>query len=743
MKQLLQNYRTGQMRVEDVPAPALQPGGVVVRNRFSVVSAGTERATVEFARQSMLGKARSRPDLVKQVISRVRRDGLRATYKTVMSSIDQFTPMGYSSAGEVVEVGEGVDSVSVGDLVACAGGGYASHAEAVYVPRNLVVPLPDGVTPEQGAFGTLGAIAMQGIRRAELMPGESVAVIGLGLIGQITVQILLAYGCPVMGIDIDPAKVAAAKKYGMEASGVIGVDDLAGTAQALSGGAGVDAVVITAATQTSGPVELAGELARERGRVSAVGDVGLDIPRRLYYAKELDVRVSRSYGPGRYDASYEEHGIDYPLPYARWTEQRNMAEFLRLVGAGRIDLAPVITHTFPIDQAAEAYRLVIDNPDNETFLGVLLEYPAGSAPLSRRVTLNDSISASGANGTINVGLIGAGSFARGTITPIIEQLDGLHLRAVASARGANARDVASRYKAEYATTDSDEIMGDDQIHLVIASARHNVNNRIAVDALRAGKHVHVEKPLALDLDQLRDVAAAARDTDAGLMVGFNRRFAPHVVAMKKVFEGRSTPLMMHYRVNAGFIPADSWVHDPVEGGGRIIGEVCHFIDLLHFLAGAPPVSVFATRLPPSGESVLSDDNVLISLDFADGSRGSITYSALGAANQPKEHIEVMGAGRSALLDDYRQLEIFDGKGTNKTGGRQDKGHRAQFQAFANAIVTGGAPPIPQDELLLSSLATILVGESLRTGGPVDVDLSILDEVSPQEHSEPAAQEDRT
>jgi predicted dehydrogenase/threonine dehydrogenase-like Zn-dependent dehydrogenase len=728
MKQLLQNYKSGEMRVEDVPAPVVQPGGVVVGNRFSVVSAGTERTTVEFARQSMIGKARSRPDLVKQVINKVRQDGLRATYKTVMSSIDQFTPMGYSSAGEVVEVGEGVDSVSVGDLVACAGGGYASHAEVVYVPRNLVVPLPAGVTPEQGAFGTLGAIAMQGIRRAELMPGESVAVIGLGLIGQITVQILQAYGCPVLGIDIDPAKIAAAQQYGMEASGVIGVDDLAGAAQTLSGGAGVDAVIITAATQTSGPVELAGELARERGRVSAVGDIGLNIPRRLYYAKELDMRISRSYGPGRYDASYEEHGIDYPLPYARWTEQRNMAEFLRLVGTGRIDLAPIITHTFPIDRATDAYKLVIDNPDKETFLGVLLEYPADSAPLNRRVMLNKPIAASGTD-TVNVGLIGAGSFARGTITPIIEQLTGLHLRAVASARGASARDVASRYKAEYATSDSDEIMQDDQIQLVIASARHNVNNRIAVDALRAGKHVHVEKPLAIDLDQLRDVAAAARITDAGLMVGFNRRFAPHVVAMKDAFEGRATPLMMHYRLNAGFIPPDSWVHDPVEGGGRIIGEACHFIDLLHFLAGAPPTRVFATRMPPSGDTVLADDNVLISLDFADGSRGSIAYSALGAGNQPKEHVEVMGAGKSALLDDYRQLEIFDGKSSKKTGGRQDKGHRAQFEAFTKAIIAGGAPPIPQDELLLSSLATILVGESLRTGAPVDIDLSILDESS--------------
>jgi len=728
MKQLLQNYKSGEIRVEDVPAPVVQPGGVVVRNRFSVVSAGTERTTVEFARQSMIGKARSRPDLVKQVINKVRQDGLRATYKTVMSSIDQFTPMGYSSAGEVVEIGEGVDSVSVGDLVACAGGGYASHAEAVYVPRNLVVPLPAGVTPEQGAFGTLGAIAMQGIRRAELMPGESVAVIGLGLIGQITVQILQAYGCPVLGIDIDPAKIAAAQQYGMEASGVIGVDDIAGAAQTLSGGAGVDAVIITAATQTSGPVELAGELARERGRVSAVGDIGLNIPRRLYYAKELDMRISRSYGPGRYDASYEEHGIDYPLPYARWTEQRNMAEFLRLVGAGRIDLAPIITHSFPIDQATDAYKLVIDNPDKETFLGVLLEYPADSAPLNRRVTLNKPIAALGAD-TVNVGLVGAGSFARGTITPIIEQLRALHLRAVASARGASARDVASRYKAEYATSDSNEIMQDDQIQLVIASARHNVNNRIAVDALRAGKHVHVEKPLAIDLDQLRDVAAAARSTDAGLMVGFNRRFAPHVVAMKDAFEGRSTPLMMHYRLNAGFIPPDSWVHDPVEGGGRIIGEACHFIDLLHFLAGAPPTRVFATRMPPSGDTVLADDNVLISLDFADGSRGSIAYSALGAGNQPKEHVEVMGAGKSALLDDYRQLEIFDGKSSKKTGGRQDKGHRAQFEAFTKAIIAGGAPPIPQDELLLSSLATILVGESLRTGAPVDIDLSILDESS--------------
>ena len=724
MKQLLQHTRSGELRIEDVPAPVAQPGGLVVQNHFSVVSAGTERATVEFARKNMLGKARSRPDLVRQVLGRVRSQGLLGTYRTVKERLDHYVPLGYSSAGRVLEVGDGSEDFAPGDLISCAGSGYANHAEVVFVPRNLAARLPEGVTPRDGAFATLGAIALQGIRRADLTLGESVAVIGLGLLGRLTVQILRAYGFPVLGLDVNATQVEATTESGMEAGAVIGRDDVDAAGQSFSGGAGVDAVIITAATSTSEPVELAGRLLRERGRVSVVGDVRMDVPRRVYYGKELDLRVSRSYGPGRYDPSYEEHGIDYPLPYARWTEQRNMAEFLRLVSLGRLDLSRIATHTFSFERATEAYRLVVDNPQGESFLGVLLEYPEAAEIRLGRVELGAGRKArpKAAPEVLRAGLIGAGSFMRGTIVPTLTTLKGLQIEAVVSASGASANEVASKRGARYVASDYTEILRDPDVDVVFAATRHHMNARIAEDALVAGKHVHVEKPLALNLEELRSVAGAASGASALLSVGFNRRFAPDAVAAKSHFDGRTTPLMMHCTVNAGYIPADSWVHDPVQGGGRILGEVCHFVDLLHFFAGACPTRVFATRLPPSGDAVLHDDNVMVTVDFADGSRGSIAYCALGPERLPKERVELLGAGRAAMLDDFRHLELYRGSSVKRTGRRQDKGHLAQFRAFADAIRSGGPAAVPLEELLLSTLATLCILDSLRSGTPVQVDL---------------------
>ena len=724
MRQLLQHTRSGELRIEEVPAPIAQPGGLVVQNLFSVVSAGTERATVEFARKSLLGKARSRPDLVRQILGRVRSHGLLGTYRTVKERLDHFAPLGYSSAGRVLGVGEGSEDFSPGDLVACAGSGYASHAEVVFVPRNLAVKLPEGVTPRDGAFATLGAIALQGIRRADLTPGESVAVIGLGLLGRLTVQVLRAYGFPVLGLDVSAAQVEAAAESGMEAGAVIGQDDVDAAGLSVSGGAGVDAVIITAATTTSEPVELAGRLLRERGRVSVVGDVRMDVPRRVFYGKELDLRVSRSYGPGRYDPSYEEHGIDYPLPYARWTEQRNMAEFLRLVSLGRVDLSRIATHTFPFERATEAYRLVVDNPRGEPFLGVLLQYPEAAETQLGRVEFGGGrkVRPKAASDVLRVGLIGAGNFMRGTIVPSLTGLKDLQIDAVVSASGSTAREVASRCGARYIASDYTEILRDPDIDVAFAATRHHMNARIAADALRAGKHVHVEKPLALNVEELRSVAGAASGAGALLSVGFNRRFAPDAAAAKSHFDGRFTPLMMHCTVNAGYIPPDSWVHDPVQGGGRILGEVCHFVDLFHFLAGARPTRVFATRLPSSGDAVLHDDNVLVTVDFADGSRGSIAYCALGPDGLPKERLELLGAGRAAVLDDFQRLELYQGGSVKRTGRRHDKGHLAQFRAFTDAIRTGGPAPVPLEELLLSTLATLCILDSLRSGAPVQVDL---------------------
>ena len=726
MRQMLQNFRTGELKIEEVPAPALQPGGVVVRNHYSLVSAGTERAAMVFAHQGLIGKARSRPDLVRQVVNKVRTDGLVATYRSAMEHLNTFVPLGYSSAGEVLEVGAEVPDVTRGDLVACAGAGYASHSEMVFVPKNLVVKLPEDVSTRQGAFATLGAIALQGVRRADLTPGERVAVIGLGLVGQLTVQILHAYGFPVLGLDVDPGRVEGARRWSMERYGVIGRDDVDGMALAFSNGVGVDAVVVTASTNTSEPVELAGRILRERGRVSVVGDVGMDVPRRLYYDRELDIRMSRSYGPGRYDPVYEEWGIDYPIAYARWTEHRNMEEFLRLVALGRLNVDEMTTHAFPIDQARDAYKLILENPDHEPFLGVLLEYPTTDRPVERRLDLGSPVGLQGrGSGVVKVGLIGGGLFAKGTILPALKKLDQVQVRAVATATGKTAQDLAKRNGCDYATTDYRELLEDKEIDLVIIATRHNLHASIAVEALRAGKHVYVEKPLALNLDELQSVARVASGSPGLLTVGFNRRFAPLVIEAKRHFVNRGTPLMAHCRINAGAVPADHWVHDPVEGGGRILGEVCHFVDLLQFLVGAPPRSVFASRLPANGRHVLADDNVLVALEFADGSRGSVLYSALGADSMPKEMLEVMGDGRSVRLDNFRTLDLYRGsrKSTRKSGG--DKGHNGQFRSLVDSILQGGGPPIPLEEVLLSSMATLCVVRSLSEAASVQVDPSSL------------------
>ncbi len=726
MRQMLQNFRTGELKIEEVPAPALQPGGVVVRNHYSLVSAGTERAAMAFAHQGLIGKARSRPDLVRQVVNKVRTDGLVATYRSAMERLNTFVPPGYSSAGEVLEVGAEVPDVTRGDLVACAGAGYASHSEMVFVPKNLVVKLPEDVSTRQGAFATLGAIALQGVRRADLTPGERVAVIGLGLVGQLTVQILHAYGFPVLGLDVDPGRVEGARRWSMERYGVIGRDDVDGMALAFSNGVGVDAVVVTASTNTSEPVELAGRILRERGRVSVVGDVGMDVPRRLYYDRELDIRMSRSYGPGRYDPVYEEWGVDYPIAYARWTEHRNMEEFLRLVALGRLNVDEMTTHTFPIDQARDAYKLILENPDHEPFLGVLLEYPTTDRPVERRLELGSPVGLQGrGSGVVKVGLIGGGLFAKGTILPALKKLDQVQVRAVATATGKTAQDLAKRNGCDYATTDYRELLEDKEIDLVIIATRHNLHASIAVEALRAGKHVYVEKPLALNLDELQSVARVASGSPGLLTVGFNRRFAPLVIEAKRHFVNRGTPLMAHCRINAGAVPADHWVHDPVEGGGRILGEVCHFVDLLQFLVGAPPRSVFASRLPANGWHVLADDNVLVALEFADGSRGSVLYSALGADSMPKEILEVMGDGRSVRLDNFRTLDLYRGsrKSTRKSGG--DKGHNGQFRSLVDSILQGGGPPIPLEEVLLSSMATLCVVRSLSEAASVQVDPSSL------------------
>ena len=709
MKQVIQSYRTGVLKVADVPAPGVEPGAVLVATAASLVSYGTEKMVMDLAKKSLIGKARDRPDLVKKAIQRIGRDGIAATVSAVRSKLEQPIPLGYSSAGVVVAVGESVVGIDVGARVACAGAKVANHAEVNLVPQNLCALVPAGVTDEVAAFVTVGAIALQGVRIAGVALGEVYAVIGLGLIGQLTVQLIKAAGGRVLGIDLDPTKVELARKLGADAA-VLRSDDVAAQAAALTAGRGVDGVLITAATASNDPVQLAGELCRDRGRVVAVGAVGMEIPRRPYYDKELSFFLSRSYGPGRYDPLYEESGIDYLIGYVRWTEQRNMEAFLGQCAAGRLDLQALITHRFPIDRAEEAYQLIASGADA---LGIILTYPAREAP-PRSVEIPGR--GQPVRGDVRISVVGAGGFASGVLVPALAKVPNVRLDAIVSARGLSARHLADKFGFSSCSTDAGSVLGGASTAVVIAT-RHNLHASQVIAALQAGKHVFVEKPLALTPDELDEILAERERAGKILLVGYNRRFSPLARELSAFLAGRRAPLVMCYRVNAGAIPAESWIHDPVIGGGRIIGEVCHFIDLAAYLAGAPPISVRCQGVAP-GTSARNDDNVLVTVGFGDGSLCSIAYVASGDASAGKERLEVMGDGASAVLEDFRMLEL------RRAGKRrvirklmQDKGHAAEMQAFVAAIRNGGDFPIDLPTLAAVSRATFAAMDSLHDGLP--------------------------
>jgi predicted dehydrogenase/threonine dehydrogenase-like Zn-dependent dehydrogenase len=724
MKQILQRPRTGEISVSDVPAPLLVPGCVLVRIAASLVSVGTERASSEFASKNLLQKAKARPDLVREVVDKIRRDGLRTAVQAINSRLDQPLALGYSSAGTVVGIGRGVTDIRVGDRVACAGAGYAVHAEIACVPRLLVAKLPERspVTFDEAAFATLGSVALHGIRTADVRLGDTVAVIGLGLLGQLTVQILKAGGCHVLGMDIATNRSELASRLGADATTALSSEfrDLCCEG---SRGTGVDAVLITAETQSSDPVNLAAEIARDRGIVVAVGMVGMDIERRLYYEKELDFRISRSYGPGRYDAAYEQKGHDYPIGYVRWTETRNMEEFLELLSDGKLDLKSLITHRFSIDHASGAYDL-ISGRTGEQFLGVMITYPeqADKSPIIKLVEKSRN---NRTTKPIAIGFLGAGSFAVSTLLPALKQVSGFEFVGVCNASGVRGRHAGEKFGFQYCTTDEKEILNDSRISTVLIATRHHLHGRQTVAALSAGKRVFCEKPLCLTEEELADVVRSyTRSTTQRpfLMVGFNRRFAPMAVRMKAFLSEVKEPLAMHYRVNAGYLPPDHWVHDPEQGGGRILGEACHFVDFLMFLAGSSPVEVQATSLANPGQ--YSGDNVVISLQFANGSQGTIAYLANGDKSFSKERVEVFGGGAVAILEDFRRLELVrHGKKQTMRAWRRDKGHRAECQAVAKAIREGNAGLIPFDQIVGAMLATLRIQDSLALGRSMPVDLA--------------------
>lgn len=728
MKQLLQNLRSGETLVVDVPMPAPQRGEVLVRTAASLVSAGTERMVVEFAEKSLVGKARSRPDLVRQVLDKARREGAMTTLEAAFNRLDQPMALGYSSAGTVIGLGDAVQRVRVGERVACAGGGYAVHAEYACIPVNLVAPLPDTVGFEPAAFATLGAIAMHGFRLARVQLGETVAVVGLGLLGLLAAQIARAAGCRVIGADLLLDRIELARRLGFEAVSTEAAPD---AAAAFSRGRGCDAVLICADTHTSEPVELAGVIARDRAQVVAVGAVGLTLPRKIYYEKELSFVNSRSYGPGRYDPGYEEGGRDYPLGYVRWTEGRNLEAVVDLLAAGSLDVGSLISHRFPIESAPEAYAL-ITGKRSEPFLGVLLTYPSAAAdeaypedaPVDDDAGASDpalaaaKTASSEKTGPVGIGVWGAGNFGTAVLLPALKKLPTVRLVGVSTASGMSARHAADRFGFGYAAADRQQILDDPAVEAVAILTPHHVHAAQTIEALQAGKHVFCEKPLALTADELfaiEDVLAGRPDQI--LMVGYNRRFAPLAQRMKAFLAGRSEPLAAHYRVNAGYLPPTHWTHDLENGGGRIVGEACHFIDFLIFLVGALPVEVAARGLPDVGR--YREDNVLLQLVFPDGSIGQVTYLANGDKAFPKERVEVFCGGRVAVLDDFRLLECVQGgrRETVRSRLRQDKGHSAEMEVFAAAVRSGGPPPVPVEQIFGGMRATFAGLRALRSGRP--------------------------
>ncbi|HRJ55574.1 MAG TPA: bi-domain-containing oxidoreductase [Anaerolineales bacterium] len=713
MKQLLQNIKTGQTIVEDVPIPTPREGQALVKVVASLVSAGTERMVVEFAEKSYLGKARSRPDLVKQTLDKAKREGILPTVQAVFNRLDQPMGLGYSTAGTIVALGKNMQGFRVGQRVACAGGGYATHAEYNLVPRNLLTPLPKNVDFESAAFTTLGAIALHGFRLAEPQLGENVAVIGLGLLGLLTIQMADAAGCNVLGIDIDPKRVKLASSLGLEA---VARPQAESAAAAFTQNRGFDSIIICADTSSNDPVELAGVIARDRAKVVATGAVGLNFPRKIYYEKEISFINSRSYGPGRYDLNYEENGQDYPFGYVRWTEGRNFQAVVDLMASGKLKVASLISHRFDIEEGVKAYE-VITGKKKEPFLGVLLKYPDVKKSESSKV-IRFNVPTFKHSTVITLGVLGAGLFANSTLLPILKSNKDFELVGIASSGGLHAQHSGRKFGFQYATSSEDEIINDPKINTVAILTRHDTHADLVGKALKAGKHVFVEKPLAINEKQLTQITKALAAHDSLLTVGFNRRFAPLIQNLKSQISNRVEPLHAHYRVNAGFIPANHWTQDPAIGGGRIIGEACHFVDVLTFLVGTAPVSVTAHALPNNGK--YSEDNVSMTFTFADGSVGVVDYLANGDKSMPKERLEVFCGGMVAVLDDYVSLTTVNIGKKKVESGAQDKGWRGEMAAFADALKAGKEPPISYEHLIGVTKSTFAAVESIRSKSTIEI-----------------------
>jgi predicted dehydrogenase/threonine dehydrogenase-like Zn-dependent dehydrogenase len=720
MLQVVQNVKNGKLELAEVPPPALLPGGVIVRTAASIISPGTEKMVMELARKSLIGKARERPDLVRQVINRVRTHGVVTTFQSVMAKIDRPLPLGYSAAGVVEAVGAEVVDLKIGDRVTMAGAGYASHAELNFVPRILTSVVPEEVSFEEAAYSTVAAIAMQGVRLARPELSEAVVVSGLGLIGLLTVQLLKACGCRVLGIDFNRDKVEAGLRLGLDEGVVLPDDDAVSAVDRFTKGRGADITLITAATTSNQPIELAGQMTRRKGRIVVVGAVGLNIPRDVYYLKELELKVSMSYGPGRYDRSYEEGGVDYPYDYVRWTEGRNIESVLDLMRSGKLDVKALTTHRFPLDQAADAYQ-VIEN-GNEPYIGIVLDYNL-QKPHPKTIPLAESAQIKTAD-RLGIGFVGAGNYSTVHLLPHLKQNGDAQLLGLVSATGLNAKVKAEKFGFSYCATELKSVLEDPAIDALFIGTRHSTHADFTVQALAAGKHVFVEKPLVVTEEQLDAVIDAYNRANekqrVGLMVGLNRRFAPMVMKVKGVFDANDS-LQMIYRVNSGQIPTSTWLHEPDQGAGMLIGEMSHFVDVMQFICGERPARVFASALSLESKKYANQDNLCIVITFDGGSVGTLCYNTVGNNTFSKERLEVYGGGNLAVLDDFRSLQIVKhGKLTQAKAPNQDKGQQREVKDTVEAFRTTGTAPIPFPELVATMRVIFAARKSASTGEPVDV-----------------------
>jgi polar amino acid transport system substrate-binding protein len=712
MQQMTKELKTGKIEILEVPFPALGKKQILVRNHFSVISVGTESKTITDARKGYIGKARSRKKEIRQVIESIKTNGFVSTYNRVMNKLEAPSAMGYSSSGEVIAVGSDVTEFCVGDLVACGGDG-AFHADVISIPVKLAVKVPNYELLKQSAFTTISSIAIQGIRQAHLNFGENCLIIGMGLIGQLTYKMLDAFSIRPIGIDISKTQVELSKSVGLKhvyERNEQGLDDIINN---YTDGFGVDSVIIAAGTSSLDPINFAGKVARQKGKVVVLGAVATGFERANYYRKELDLRMSTSYGPGRYDSNYEEKGNDYPIGYVRWTENRNMQSFINMLSTGKLDIEPLITHEYSLEDAPAAYDMIISK--KEPFAGIVIQYNDGD-DIAKRVELK---STSYTPEDVNAGFIGAGSFAQGSLLPNMKGL--CNFIGVATGRGNTSKYVGNKYEFNYCASSGDDIIHDNTINTVFITTRHNLHADYVLKAIENNKHVFVEKPLAMNEDELLKILSSYNNASEGgyskhLMVGFNRRFAPATKFVKELFNNQLAK-SISIRINAGILPPNHWVNDPMVGGGRIIGEVCHFIDLASFLANSPIISVSAEKIEDVNRL---PNTVIINLKMENGSIASINYFSNGSSSTPKERIEIFCGGTIALIDDFKTLTISDRKIKNKKFRNQDKGVMLEIQSFLNSIKTGNACPIPFKESYASMLATFKVVQSISEGRKINI-----------------------